>query len=429
MVLRTILVIYLTLFVFTSVQADDWPHWMGPSRDNVWKESGLLEKFPKNGPKVLWRAPLNGGYSGPAVVGDRVYFTDYVTADNVKSTGAERILCLDEATGKEIWKREYPVTYGVSYPAGPRCTPVVDGDMVYTLGAEGHLYALNAKTGATIWAKELKKEYNTESALWGYASHPLIDGDKLICLAGREGCHVVALNKKTGKELWRSQTAPEQGYSPPRIIEAGGVRQLIVLSPASVASLNPENGDLYWSEPYEATNGSIIMAPVQVGDYLFVAGYSNKNLLLKLNPDEPDAEVVWQNEKRKAISPVNVQPIAVDGTVYGFDQGGKLMGIEIPSGKRLWETSAPVKKRADGSGTAFLVQQADRFWMFNELGEIVIAKLSPTGYEEIDRAKVIEPTNVAFGRDVVWCMPAFAHKKMFVRNDKECICVDLSADQ
>lgn len=427
----------LLLTLTVRANADDWPHWMGPDHDNVWKESGLLEEFPAGGPKVLWRTPIAGGYAGPAVAGGRVYVTDYVTNDNVKianferkqSTGTERTLCLDEATGKIIWKREYPVQYGVSYPAGPRCTPIVDEGMVYTLGAEGHLYGLNAKSGAIIWAKELKKEYQTESALWGYASHPLVDGDQLICLAGREGCHVVAFNKKTGEELWRAQTAPEQGYSPPTIIEAGGVRQLIILSPSSVASLNPQNGDLYWSVPYEATNGSIIMAPVQVGEYLFVAGYSNKNMLLKLDPNEPDAEVVWQNEKQKAISPVNVQPIAVDGTIYGFDQGGKLMAVEVPSGNRLWQTSEPVSKRPSGSDTAFIVKQANHFWLFNEKGEIILANLTPAGYEELGRAKVIEPTNVAFGRDVVWCMPAFAHKKMFVRNDKECICVDLSAEQ
>ena len=153
-----------------------------------------------------------------------------------KFTGTERVLCLDEATGKEIWKHEYPVTYGISYPAGPRCTPTVDGDLVYTLGAEGKLICLSVENGDVVWEVDLVKQYNTKAALWGYAGHPLIDGDNLITLAGGDGSHVVAFDKKTGEEKWKSQTAPEQGYCPPTIIEAGGVRQLILPQPDAVSS-------------------------------------------------------------------------------------------------------------------------------------------------------------------------------------------------
>ena len=138
--------------VGTSVaaMADDWPQWMGPRRDNVWREDGLLDAFSAAGPKVLWRTPIAGGYAGPAVAAGRVFVTDYATDADVKianferkiSTGLERVLCLDEATGKLLWKHEYPVTYTIAYPAGPRCTPTVDGDRVYTLGAEGRSLGL-----------------------------------------------------------------------------------------------------------------------------------------------------------------------------------------------------------------------------------------------------------------------------------------------
>ena len=239
---------------------------------------------------------------------------------------------------------------------------------------------------------------------------------------------MVALDKKTGKEKWRSQTAPEQGYSPPTIIEAGGVRQLILPQPDAIASVNPETGELYWKVPYEATSGSIIMSPVKSDDFLYIAGYSNKSMLLKLATDKPAAEVVWRDKARDAISPVNVQPFLDEPTsiLYGMDQSGNLCALQLPDGKRLWATPDPVSKRRQGNGTAFIVRQADRYWLFNESGELVIAEnLTPEGYEEIDRAKVIEPTNVAFGRDVVWSMPAFANKKAFIRNDDEIICVDL----
>lgn len=417
------------------VMGDEWPHWMGPNRNNTWEETNIIDRFPEGGPPVVWRTKIAGGYSGPAVAGGRVFITDYVTKDDVKianfertkSTGTERVICLDLATGKEIWKHEYPVTYGISYPAGPRCTPVVDGAMVYVLGAEGQLTCLTVDKGEVVWDVDLVKQYDTKAALWGYAGHPLIDGDNLITLAGGTGSHAVAFDKTTGKEKWRTQTGPEQGYCPPTIIEAGGVRQLILPKPDAIVSVNPDTGEAYWDVPYEATSGSIIMAPIKAGDYLYVAGYSKKSVLLKLASDQPAAEVVWRDKARDAISPVNVQPFysPKDKLVYGLDQAGDLCALDLVAGKRLWATPEPVSKRRQGSGTAFIVQQAGRYWLFNESGELIIAKLTPQGYEEVDRAQVIKPTNTAFGRDVVWSMPAFADKKVFIRNDEEIICLDL----
>jgi outer membrane protein assembly factor BamB len=417
--------------------ADDWPQWMGPQRDNVWREQGLLEKFPEDGPRVVWRSPIAGGYAGPAVANGRLYVTDYVTKDNVRIdnfdrkefSGIERVLCLNADTGSEIWRHEYPVKYTISYPAGPRCTPTVDSDKVYTLGAEGNLICFDAEKGTIIWQKDLPKEHGTKTAMWGYAGHPLIDGNKLICVAGGQGTHAIAFDKNTGQEIWRTLTSPEQGYSPPTIIEAGGRRQLILARIDALTSVEPETGREYWSVPYEATSGSVIMSPVRAKEYLYLGGYNNQSLLVELAANAPTAEIVWRNKAQHGVSPVNVQPFVSDGILYGFDQNGRLYAVELPSGERLWETTAPVSERPVYSGTAFIVKQGDsgnRFWLFNERGELIIANLTPAGYEEIDRAQsLIEPTNHAFGRDVVWCMPAFANRRMYVRNDRQCICVDL----
>lgn len=426
-----------TLASFASpAAADQWPQWMGPKRDNIWREEGIIKEFPEGGPKILWRAPVAGGYAGPAVVDGSVYVMDYVTSDDVKianferkpSSGTERILCLDEATGKEKWKVEYPVAYDISYPAGPRCTPTVDGDKVYCLGAVGDLHCLDVATGEILWKKNFLKDYNTKTALWGYSSHPLVDGDNLICVVGGEGTHAVAFDKNTGEQKWAALTAPEQGYSPPTIIEAGGVRQLMLLTPNAVTSVDPATGKEYWSVPYTATNGSIIMSPVVDGDLLYVGGYSNQSLLLKLADDKPAAEIVWANKGQQAISPINVQPYTENGILYGFDQKGTLRAVELAAGKRLWETSEPVSERPANSGTAFIVRHGDVRWMFNDSGDLVIAKITPAGFEELDRAHVIEPTNDAFNRRVVWCAPAFANKRAYIRNDEECICVDLAAE-
>ena len=421
-------------FISLVAHADDWPGWMGPKRDNHWRETGILQTFPKGGPTVVWRVPVAGGYAGPAVSGGKVFITDLVTSSDITvdnfgrsaSEGHERVLCLDELTGKELWKHEYRVTYTISYPSGPRCTPTVDGEHVYTLGAEGHLVCLRVRDGTVEWSKDLKHEYKTKSALWGYASHPLIDGDRLVCVVGTQEAHAVAFEKRTGKEVWRANTAPEQGYSPPTIIEAGGQRQLVFLKPDGVYAVNPLTGAILWEAPYGADNGSIIMSPVKVGDYLFIGGFQEKNLLLKLSSEKPGAEVVWRNKAKHGLSPVNVQPIVADGLIYGFHEKGELRAVQIPSGEVLWKSGGPLGERPSGSGTAFIVKHADRYFMFSETGHLVIAKLSPQGYTEIDRAKVIQPSNVAFGRDVVWCAGAYANRHFFVRNDKECIRVSLA---
>ena len=437
----TTIVTCLLLLCTAPIFADNWPQWMGPKRDNVWRELDLLETFPAGGPRVVWRQPVAGGYAGPAVVDGRVFITDYVTKGDVKIdnfdrkefTGTERVLCLNAETGVEQWHHEYPVKYTISYPAGPRCTPIVDGDKVYTLGAEGNLICFNSESGEIIWQKNLPQDYQTKTAMWGYAGHPLIDGNKLICIAGGAGSHAVALDKQTGKEIWRTLTSPEQGYSPPTIIEAGGKRQLILVRVNAVTSVDPETGREYWSVPYEATSGSVIMSPVRSESYLYVGGYNNQSLLVELAADAPAAEIVWRNKAQHGVSPVNVQPFVEGGTMFGFDQSGRFYGVELPSGKRLWDTTKPVSERPAYSATAFIVRQGDegnRYWLFNDSGDLIIANLTPDGYEEIDRAAhLIEPTNHAFGRDVVWCMPAYANQRMYVRNDKEVICVDLAKAQ
>lgn len=424
--------------VSSGVRADDWPQWMGPDRDNIWKETGIIDKFPESGARILWRTPVAGGYAGPAVAGGRVFVGDYDKNTNTKemldsgnfdrkeSTGMERWQAFEEKSGKPIWKYEYPVKYAISYPAGPRCTPLVKDGKVYVLGAEGHLACLNAETGRKIWAKELKTVYKTKSDLWGYASHPMIDGQKLITLAGGDGSHVIALNKETGEEIWKSQSQQSQGYAPPLLTEVGGMRQLIVFGPQALRAIDPETGKRIWTTPYSADNGSVIMTPVRFGDYIFAGGYNGKNLLVKYKDGGKAVDVVFKDKRGYAVSPVNVQPFLQDNVLYGFDDNGHMYGVELPSGKRLWDSGGPVGDDPKGSETAFIVKNGDRFVFFAETGHLVFGNLTPQGYKEISRAKVLEQTNSAFGRRVVWCQPAFANKHAYLRNDKELICVDLA---
>jgi outer membrane protein assembly factor BamB len=409
---------------------------MGPQRDNVWREAGVLDRFPAGGPRVVWRAAIAGGFAGPAVADGKVYVMDLVTADNVKISnferkafaGTERVLCLDAATGEILWKHETPVEYAISYPAGPRCTPVVAGGKVYALGAVGNLDCFDAATGDVLWSKNFPADYGTKPAMWGYANHPLVDGQKLLCVVGGKGSHAVAFDKDTGKEIWRALDAPEQGYSPPTIVDAAGVRQLVLVKPDGIAAVDPETGRQLWPEPipYEASNGCVVMSPVASGDKLFVGGFNNKSVLMKLTADSTGPEVVWHDKGKDSISPINTQPYAENGVLYGVDQRGVLRAVDLAVGKQLWETAKPWGERPLNSGTAFLVRQGDRVWIMVDTGDLIIARLTPEGYEEFDRAKVIKPTGVAEGRDVLWSMPAFANRRIYVRNDEEILCLDLA---
>jgi hypothetical protein len=255
---HSIMVLVVWVLLGTAGYGNDWPQWLGPQRDAIWTETGILDKFPADGPSVRWRTKIGGGYAGPAVAGGRVYVTDRLLPesrsnpkdpfDRGKIPGTERVLCLDETNGQILWKHEYDCPYDLSYPAGPRATPVVHDGKVYTLGAIGHLFCLDAESGKVVWSRELKKDYGIETPLWGFAAHPLIDGQKLICLVGGEGSTAVAFDKDSGQEIWRALKAKEPGYCPPMIYEAGGKRQLIIWHPESINSLDPATGKLYWSD-------------------------------------------------------------------------------------------------------------------------------------------------------------------------------------
>ena len=423
------------LLARAGIHAEDWPQWMGAHRDAVWSETGIIDTFPKDGPKVKWRVKIAGGYAGPAVAGGKVYVTDYVSVGNLKKefhkekfAGSERILCLDAKDGSQLWEYKYECAYHVQYPAGPRCTPTVHDGKVYALGTEGNLLCLDATQGKLIWQKDFKKDYNAKTAQWGFCGHPLVVGDKLICIVGGEGSIAVAFDKNTGKELWKTLSAKEQGYAPPTLIEAGGKQQLLIWHAEALNSLNPETGDKYWSVKLAPDYGMAIMAPRKSGDYLFAAGIPDKAVCLKLASDKPAVTEVWRGDKNTALYPVNMTPFIEGGIIYGVDQPGVLRGVKLETGERLWEVSEPVngKDRPSRTGTAFLVKNGERFFLFNELGELIIAKLSAKGYEEISKAKILDPTGTAFGRDVLWSHPAFANKSCYARNDKEIICVDLA---
>ena len=434
------------------LRADDWPQWMGPRRDGVWRETGIVREIPASGLPVKWRAEVKGGYSGPAVADGRVYLMDYERreGDAVNDPGTrnelygkERVLCFDAATGALLWKHEYERPYAISYASGPRCTPTVADGRVYTLGAEGDLRCLDAATGRLMWSKDFTKDYGATTPIWGFCGHPLVDGDRLVCVVGGEGSVAVAFDRQTGRELWRAVSASEQGYCPPTIVEGTGSRQLFIWDADKINSLDPASGKPIWSQDLKPAYGMSIMAPqvanTSEGRVLFASGIGRVGALYRLADDGSGAKILWRGTPKNAVYCANSTPFIEGDTLYGCDcETGFLTAVNVATGERLWETGEPTMGTRRGRhGTAFLVREAGpnpeqagrtgvRTWIFSETGDLILATLSPEKYTELGRMRLLEPTNECFGREVVWSHPAFANRCVFARNDRELVCVSLA---
>jgi outer membrane protein assembly factor BamB len=429
------------LFVFcaSSASAADWPQWLGPERDGVWREDGILSKFPEGGPTVRWRAPVGAGYAGPAVADGRVYINDRLNADDTplkdfrNGPSKERLLCLEETSGKLLWKHEYETRYEVAYPLGPRTTPVVRDGFVYSLGTMGDLFCLDAKSGKLKWSKNFPKDLGAKVPQWGFAANPLLDGDRLICLVGGKESVAVAFNKDSGEVIWKSLTAAEPGYCPPIIIQPeGGKRQLIIWHPEAVNGLNPETGKLLWSQPFRAKAGLTVPTPRFFDGKLFVTSFYEGPMMLKIEGDK--ASVLWRGKGRgeqpnqtDGLHSIMPTPYIRDGHIYGICSYGELRCLKADTGERVWESLKATGGKRQRWGNAFLIPHDDLCFLFNEQGDLIIARLTPQGYDEVSRAHLLDPTNRLAGRPVLWSHPAFANKCVYVRNDKELICVSLAA--
>lgn len=430
--LLTLSLVAIVCFHSSSSQAsaEDWPQWGGVQRDIVWCEAGVVEKLPAGELPRFWSAPIGAGYAGPAVADGRVFVTDRLAEQNL-----ERVLVFDAADGEPLWKHEYEATYGISYPLGPRTTPTVDGELIYTLGAVGHLFCLNAETGDVVWSKYLPDAVGTKLPTWGLAAAPLIDGEQLIVLAGGEnGALVVSFDKRTGDERWRALDDPEVGYCPPVIMEFGGKRQLIIWHASHVSSLDPTDGKVLWEVPFPLQAALCVATPRQIGNRLFVTAFYEGPMMIDLGADGMTPKVLWTTApgnndlKNDSIHSIMPTPIVTDDFIYGISSYGQLRCLKTDTGEMVWETLD-----ATGKGrwwNAFLIpygeMSGERVYIANEQGELITAELSGEGYREISRAQLIEPLQPIQRRMTVWSHPAFAMQSVFARNDKELIRVNLA---
>lgn len=428
---HTVLTILLALSTCggTLVRADDWAQWRGSNRDGVWRETGIIDAFSKSSLDIVWRAEISSGYCGPTVADGRVYVSDRV----VKPKQVERVHCFDARTGKPLWTHTYDCAYsGVQYDAGPRASITIDAGRAFSLGSMGHLLAFDAAVGKILWQHDLNAEYKIRMPVWGIAGAPLVEGNLVIVQIGGEGhACIVAFDVKTGKEAWRSMS-DGASYVAPIAIDQAGKRIVVVYTADNVAGLDPKNGRVHWRYAFPAKRMPIgIASPVLHRDMLFLTNFFDGSLLLKLRQDTLAVEKVWQragpSEKQTdALHSIISTPYLFGDYIYGIDSYGELRCLELMTGDRVWESLDAVPKAR--WATAHFIENGDRVWIFNERGELIISKLSPLGFEEISRAKLIEPTLDQLRRrgGVCWSHPAFAYRHVYARNGKELVCASLA---
>jgi outer membrane protein assembly factor BamB len=407
---------------------EDWPRWRGPRGDGTWNAPAVPEKWPESGPPVVWQAPIGPGYSGISVSHGRVY-----TMDRLKDSQEERVVCLDEKTGQPIWEHRYTADYkGLDYDKGPRCTPTVYDGHVYTLGAVGHVFCLDAASGKLLWSKDIIKDGKSKLTEWGFGSSIVIDGPRAIVHAGVQpgGCYI-AYDRATGQELWRGGD-DTHGYGTPIVIEHAGMRQLVGWTPKHIVALDIASGKLLWEYPYDVTYGVSIATPIFHDDTVLVCGYWHGSKAIKLGSKPTDAELLW--EENRYTRGLMDQPLYKDGYVYLLERQHGTVAFELAKGEMLWTDENKLHprdrnpqvsmvwlnhtnpKRRRGSQEA-AERGSGRAICLNAQGELILVRLSPDGLVEDSRAKIIGET---------WAHPGYAGNCCFARDDEKIICVRIA---
>jgi outer membrane protein assembly factor BamB len=305
----------------------------------------------------------------------------------------------------------------------PTSTPLVNSGKVYSVGMPGNVICLDALKGDLLWKKDLAKEYQLGEFPCPKAS-PLIENDLLIVfIGGKPRACVVALDKKSGKEVWRALD-DTLTHSSPIAITAGGKRQLIVWTNEAISSLDPATGKIYWRERLLTSSDYVVSTPVFRDNLLLIGG-----LMLKLDPDKPAASVLWPSTRavsRRILSNTSTA-LLQDGYVFSAKSNGQFVCLQAKTGKQVWETDKVTNLK--GGASIHPTPNGNSVFLYTERGELILAKLGSNDYKEISRTRLLEPTYPFGGRNVAWSPPAYANRCIFARSDKELICLSLAAKQ
>jgi len=400
------------LTVSTLAAEFDWPQWRGPERTGISKETGLLKSWPADGPALVWKATgLGGGYATPSVAGGRIFGSGYRGSD-------EFVWALDEKTGKEAWSvRTGGAEKGVGYPEGPRTTPTIDGELLYTLSAGGRFTCLESVTGKQRWQKDFKSEFGGRMMSdWGFSESPLVDGEKVVCTPGGTKGTVVALNKKSGEVIWQCADFTDRAaYSSPIVAEIGGVRQYIVLTDKRVGGVAARDGKLLWQASRPGRT-AVIPTPIYHDNHVFVtSGYGVGCNLFKItaNSGAFKAEEVYANTDM-----VNHHGgvIRLGEHLYGHSDSKGWVCMEFKTGKVVWSNRG-VGKGAVSFADGMLYCRSE-----GRPGTVALVEATPDGYKEVGRFN--QPDRSTKNS---WPHPVIANGKLLLRDQDILLCYDVKA--
>lgn len=394
----------------------DWPQWRGPKRDNLSTETGLLKTWPEGGPKLVWTSDVVGlGYSGPAIVGDRLY----TLGSDEKS---DFVIAVDTKSGEKVWKSNIGPFVANNWGGGPRSTPTVDGDHLYALSSAGDLACLKTKDGKRVWSASLTSDLGGGKPNWNYSESPLVDGEHVICSPGGNRGTLAALNKKTGKLLWRSiKLKDPAGYSSIVPTTVGGVKQYVQLTMKGIAGVSPKNGNLLWYYAHPKYKVAVIPTPIVYEDYVYAAvGYGAGDVLLKLSPEAKGvkAEQIYSQDAMSVMDNKHEGYVLIGDYVYGWSDRGGWTCQELKTGKTMWQS----KKLGRGS-----IAAADgMLYCYSEdRGTVVLVEASPDGWKEQGRFAIPKQSDKRSRSGGVWTHPVIANGKLYLRDQELLFCFDV----
>jgi outer membrane protein assembly factor BamB len=391
----------------------DWPQWRGPGRDGISTDKDLLTTWPAAGPAKLWEQPAGAGYASLAVSRRRVFTV-------IQDGDSEAVVCWDAQTGNELWRYRYKASFVSPNGSGPRSTPTIDGDLVYTVGGTGQMHCLKTHPataeGEVVWHKDLLGEfvleYGRENLRWGVSFSPLVEHELVyINPGGPKGNSLAALDKRTGEVKWKNLDDPA-GYSSPIAATIAGRRQIIFFTQLGLVGVGPEDGTLLWRFPWETSYGCNIATPVVFQDYVFLSsGYGHGCAVVHVEPAAEgafQARRVYENNRMRNHFPSSV---LYQGHLYGFNEN-VLTCMEFASGKVKW--------RASGFDKGSLLIAADKLIVLGENGKLAIADATPEAYHERSSCQV--------SNEQCWVVPALANGLLYVRDGRRVMCFDLRSN-
>ena len=409
---RTCLSVSALLVVLLSslAPADEWPGFLGANRDGISWETGLIDAIPADGPKAIWRVPGGVGMSAVAVA-------DGLAITTWNDAGQQWLVALDAATGNEAWKTPLGRAYENAMGNGPRATPTIAGERVFAFSGEGILVAVSRTDGTILWQVDAVGAAEAKPSDYGMASSPLVVAEQVIVHVGGESGAISAYGVADGKPVWKA-SAGSAGYSSPTLLEIDGAKQIVSVTGTEVVGLRPGSGKELWRFPFETDFGCNTATPIVVDGGVFVsAGENHGSVLIDLGRDgdryAPQAR--WESLGPKSLMRNEWQTsIVVGDHLYGFDNVGAagpvthLVCLEAKTGREVW------RKTRFGKGN--MVWADGKLWITTFEGELVLARATPAGYEEIGRAELLGRTRQTL---------TIAGGRGYLRDDREVLCIGL----